>query len=373
MNGSIHPFTMPKWGLTMERGTLTAWHKNVGDRIEPGMEVCDVETEKIANGVESPVVGWLRRRVANAGDVLPVGALLGIIADQSATDEEIDEAVRQFQEAYVAHSAEEGAVTGTTPELIEVAGRRVRHLIQRGPGDAVILVHGFGSNLESWLLNHGALAAAGRTVAALDLPGHGESQKQVDSGSLEELAAAVLAYMDAIGVETAHLIGHSLGAAVCLEAARHAGSRVKSLTLVAPAGLVSPVNRDFIHGFIGALGRKDLKPVLQLLFADESLITRQFVEDSLKYKRLEGVTEALSRIASAVFDGGAAGAEWREVVDRVPTLVIWGGRDAVIPAPDPKEFDGTRIAYHLLPQYGHVAQFEAAAEVNRLIDEFVGR
>ena len=71
-------------------------------------------------------------------------------------------------------------------EFVVVGGRSLRHRITRGVGDAVVFVHGFGGSLETWQENFAALAAAGRTVAALDLPGHGESSADVGSGSLEE-------------------------------------------------------------------------------------------------------------------------------------------------------------------------------------------
>ena len=77
------------------------------------------------------------------------------------------------------------------PGFVAVGGRLLRHRITRGVGDAVVFVHGFGGSLESWQENFAALAATGRTVAALDLPGHGESSTDVGSGSLEELATAL--------------------------------------------------------------------------------------------------------------------------------------------------------------------------------------
>lgn len=366
MSTAIHAFTMPKWGLTMEKGTLTAWNKEVGDAIKAGEEICDVETEKIANGVESPVAGVLRRKVASLGDELPIGALLGIVADASVPEADIDAAVEKFLADYVPPAAGEGA-EADRPELIEVAGRRVRHLIHRGEGDAVVLVHGFGGNLENWLLNHAALCEGGHTVAALDLPGHGESAKDVQSGSLEELSSAVLAYMDEMKIGQAHLVGHSMGGAICLTVARRSPERVESLTLLAPAGLGQTADGNYIQGFASAASSKQLKPVLQMLFADPELVTRQLVNDTLKYKRLEGVEQALTTIAGAAIRESVGIEALSGIARRLPVSVIWGQQDAVIVAPESQAYRDAGIELHLMPGVGHMAMVEAADQVNKLI------
>jgi pyruvate dehydrogenase E2 component (dihydrolipoamide acetyltransferase) len=235
-----------------------------------------------------------------------------------------------------------------------------------------VLVHGFGSSLDSWALNLGALATRNRTVASLDLPAHGESSRQLDSGSLEELTSIVLAYMDAMGIASAHLVGHSMGAAICLLLADQAAPRVKSLTLLGPAGLGQTINRDFITGFIVAEDREQILPLLHLLFSNERFVTPEFLDDTLRYKRLEGVNEALAKIAGSRFRGTSSGGQLRDAVGRVPTLIIWGAQDAIMPPPDPAAFAGTNVQFHVLPGTGHMVQIEAAAEVNRLIDEFLG-
>jgi pyruvate dehydrogenase E2 component (dihydrolipoamide acetyltransferase) len=368
--GHIHALIVPKWGLTMERGKLTRWIKAVGDRVEKGMEVCDLETEKIANGVEAPASGILRRTVAVEGDVLGLGALLGIIAGESASEAEIDAAVARYQAEAAAAASDAPSAEGPQPEHIEVGGRRLRHLIQRGSGEAVVLVHGFGGNLENWLMNHGDLSAGGWTVAALDLPGHGESSKSLESGSLAELAQVVIDYLDAVGLGEVHLVGHSMGAAVCLETARRAAGRVKSLTLLAPAGLGQAVNREFLEAFASADSRKPLKAAMHLLFANEDLVTRQLVDDTLKYKRLEGVTEALTKLA-----GNALGEAVEAVpaeLGAVPTLVIWGDRDAIIAPPAVEALIRPGVSVKILEGYGHMVQVEAATEVNSLIRQFIG-
>ena len=61
---AIHSITVPKWGLSMEKGRLTAWHRQVGDRVSPGEEICDIETDKISGGLEVNVGGVLRRKLA---------------------------------------------------------------------------------------------------------------------------------------------------------------------------------------------------------------------------------------------------------------------------------------------------------------------
>jgi pyruvate dehydrogenase E2 component (dihydrolipoamide acetyltransferase) len=86
----IYEVTMPKWGLTMEEGTLAKWLVDVGTTVTPGMELAEVETDKIVNVLENIHSGVLRRVVAEEGDVLPVGALLGIIAEADIADAAID-------------------------------------------------------------------------------------------------------------------------------------------------------------------------------------------------------------------------------------------------------------------------------------------
>lgn len=81
---------VPKWGLSMEEGTLNSWLIEEGDSFRLHQEVCEIETSKIANVLEAPFAGVLRRKVAVAGQTLPVGGVLGVVADASVSDAEID-------------------------------------------------------------------------------------------------------------------------------------------------------------------------------------------------------------------------------------------------------------------------------------------
>src|SRR5262249_31673043 len=83
---AIEPILMPKLGLAMQEGMLAAWHVADGATIEKGQEIADIETSKIANVFESPVSGTLRRRLVNDGEVVPVGALLAVVADRAVSD-----------------------------------------------------------------------------------------------------------------------------------------------------------------------------------------------------------------------------------------------------------------------------------------------
>jgi pyruvate dehydrogenase E2 component (dihydrolipoamide acetyltransferase) len=333
---------MPKWGLSMTEGKLLDWLVEEGADVSAGDELCEVETEKITGAVEAAASGVLRRRVAAAGEVIPVGGMLGVIADAAVPDSEIDSFVAEFEATFVPETDEE---EGPQPEM---AGP-LRYLRQGERGEPVVLLHGFGGDLNNWLFAMPALAEE-HTVYALDLPGHGGSSKDVGDGG--GLADAVVAFLDSQELERPHFVGHSLGALVAAQVA--ARGRAASLTLVAPAGFGRPVSREYIDGFIAAESRRELKPLLQLLFADESLVTRSLVDDVLKYKRIDGVKEALTTIAGAAFVDAPE-------VD-VPVLTIWGAEDRIIaPGADAQIIAGA----------GHSPHIEAAGEVNRLIDRFL--
>ena len=105
----IRPITMPKWGLAMEEGILARWAVEEGAEIAAGQEIMDIETTKIANVFESPVAGVLRKKVVKEGETVPVGALLGVVAEPGVADAEVEKFVGAFLENFKPAEAGESA------------------------------------------------------------------------------------------------------------------------------------------------------------------------------------------------------------------------------------------------------------------------
>ena len=371
----LQAITMPKWGLAMEEGTVVAWLAEEGAAVEQGQEILEIETTKITNVFESPAAGTLIRRVVAEGDTLPVGALLGLVGPldgAGVAESEIEAFVADFQESFATAAAEEAAAA-PEPELVEAGGRQINLLrMGEGAGPPLVLVHGFGGDLNSWMFNQAVLAET-RTVIALDLPGHGRSSKDVGSGEMGVLVGAVLDLLDSLGLESVHLAGHSMGGALSVALALKRLERVESLTLIGPGGMGPEINMDYIGGFVTASRRKELKALLALLVGDPALISRDMVEEVLKYKRLDGVEAALGAIAGQLFAGGRQGTFEAEELAAVgaPVQVIWGLEDKILPARQADALPPT-FQVHRLEGIGHMPHMEAANEVNRLIADFVG-
>lgn len=365
----IQKVGMPKWGLSMTEGRLIDWLVEEGEEISAGTELVEVETEKIAGAVEAPADGVLRRRVADAGDVVPVGGLVAVIAPSEVADSEIDAFIEDFQASFV--PPEEAEDAGPSTQTVEIGGRRLRYLAvgDEDADDSIVFVHGFGGDLNNWLFNSDKLSA-GRVAYALDLPGHGGSDKSVSG--FADLVSALAGFLQSQGLDRPHLVGHSMGGAVALRVAAEDPDRVRSLTLVDSAGLGPEINADYVNGFVEAGSRRELKRVLQLLFADTSLVTRQLVDDVLKYKRIDGVDAALRALAGELFPDGKQAIDLRADLAELnlPVLVIWGEQDEVLPAAHAVGL-GETVTVRVLEGQGHSPHMEAANEVNRLITHHV--
>ncbi len=102
MSARIHAIAVPKWGIEMVEGTLNAWSRALGDQIGVGEEILELESDKIVNMLEAGGDGLLRRKLAEPGQTLQVGELLGIIAEESVGDSEIDKFIADWQAAEAA-------------------------------------------------------------------------------------------------------------------------------------------------------------------------------------------------------------------------------------------------------------------------------
>ena len=371
MSAAITAITMPKWGLTMTEGKVVQWLKPEGASFAQGDEILEIETSKITNVVEAEAEGTLRRIVASEGATLPIGALLAVLAPEDTPAAEIDQFVAGFVVVERLDDATDAEDT-VAPRELEVAGKRLRYL-ELGSGDEVpvLLLHGFGADLNSWMFTQPALSDGRRTIA-LDLPGHGGSTKDVGSGDAAALVDVVDGAVTELGIELVHLVGHSLGGAVAALVAARRPKRIASLTLIAPSGLGPEINAAFIDGFVRMARRRDAVEVLSLLVHDPALVSRTMVEDVLRYKRIDGVTAALETIARAWFAGGRQSRDVRAEITAltVPVQIIWGRNDNIIPVAQAEAL-ASRLPVHILDAAGHLPHMEKAGELNRLIKRFI--
>ena len=367
---TIKAITVPKWGLSMDEGELIEWHIAPGDEVTVGQEIAEIETSKIAGPVEAAVAGKLRRIIAEEGEVLPVGALMAVLAEDSDTDADIEAFIAEFE------------VQDVSDDMGEDAGAAdIRHITlgdmdisyqdfspaDLSPGSVpVVLIHGFGGDSNNWLFNQGKIGETHRVIA-LDLPGHGLSTKKITDGSIAGLSAMVAEFLAALDIEQAHLVGHSMGAAVAVQCALAGNIQVASLSLICPALVGRSVNPDYISGFQQAQTRKQLKPVLAMLFSNAQLVTRELVDDVLKYKRLDGVGDALRVIADKGL--GAGELPLAEQTLMMPVSIIWGDNDTIISGTESHHIKAENCREYVIENAGHMPHMENAGAVNKILTD----
>ena len=272
----------------------------------------------------------------------------------------------------------------STDRFMEVMGVRVRYRIE-GSGLPVILIHGIGAFLEVFNWTVPAMRERFTTIA-FDYPGFGQSDPLEAAFSPEGAASVTLAFMDAIGVQRAALIGSSLGGAIATVTAGVNPQRVTALVLAAPGGFgeglnllmrlqTVPVLGDGLVALAGRYPRLALRDV----FADQRRIPESLVEYSRRYAaRPIAVQTYKKALRASVTVRGVrpeSVAQIRAAAARIttPTLIVWGDRDRIIP-PDQADIAGRTIPgarVQIMKGIGHLPLVEGADAFNAAVIAFL--
>ena len=124
----IKTLEIPKWGLSMEEGTIAQWLIEEGMQFSKGQEICEIETTKIVNVLEAPFDGLLRKIIAKDGDTLVVGGVIAICADAQVSDTEVEAFAQSLGGT---PAVTENKAVAAVPEKVAVA--QVETKVQAAP------------------------------------------------------------------------------------------------------------------------------------------------------------------------------------------------------------------------------------------------
>lgn len=258
----------------------------------------------------------------------------------------------------------------------------------RDTGDRppLVLIHGFGASTFSYRHNIIPLAED-FAVYAFDLKGFGASEKPLWGYSLDQLRDHAFAFLDAVGLHRAVLVGTSMGGEIALRMALAQPERVQALVLIDSAGFLRRIDTPIegrilsatplVGGFLTLpiplqmrTTRRVMARYLRKIFYDPAHVTPEVVDGYLAPLATLGGTNGLLARMRARDWGGAA--------DRIPeitapTLVVWGQDDALIPVAHAESFRKAlpHARVIVLPRCGHNPQAEYPHIVNRAIADFL--
>jgi 4,5:9,10-diseco-3-hydroxy-5,9,17-trioxoandrosta-1(10),2-diene-4-oate hydrolase len=265
-------------------------------------------------------------------------------------------------------------------EVATVGGLRIRY-VEAGQGRALLCLHGSGpgaSGLSNFRHTLKGLSHRFRVIAP-DLPGFGFSDRpSITERRVKYYADFVLAFMDALGIEGASLIGNSMGGGIACKVAIERPERVEALVLMGPSALgyeaaLTPTPTEGIRAlrsfYDEPITKERFAKFMRLFVFDPSKLDEEVVEERYRvasdpsfiefYRRLppsEELTQELHLI-------------------RAPTLIIWGLEDRFVPIEHCllllKKIKGAEA--HIFSRCGHWAMIEVAEEFNRVVEEFLLR
>ena len=248
------------------------------------------------------------------------------------------------------------------------------HFAEQGDpgGEALIFVHGWPDSWFSWSRVF-ALLPAGYRAFALDQRGFGDSERPASGYTIDQLATDVVAFMDAIGVSRATLIGHSMGTFVARRVAEKDPERVTGLVLIGSAVTAANAVTREVQSLLAPLA----DPLPEAFVREFQLST---IHLPLPEPFFEGIVaaslQAPAWVWQQMFDGLLAYDD-ADDLDRiaVPTRILWGDHDALFADDEQQRRLAAAIPdarLTILPETGHSPNWERPELVTAALEAMIG-
>jgi 2-hydroxy-6-oxonona-2,4-dienedioate hydrolase len=275
---------------------------------------------------------------------------------------------------------------GAQVRYYDAGGFRTR-CIEAGSGEPIVLLHGISGHAETWVRNVTTLART-HHVYALDMLGHGFTDKPLIDYTVPALAEHVLAFLDAVDAPRAVLVGQSLGGWVAGWLAAHHADRVSAFVSVTGAGLQVDAGGAALTRQVGSQVREATKKAfaqpsreavrtrLEWLVHDKAVVTDELVEARYRIFTQPDFLAVANRLLDGLTEGESH-ALGPEALTRIscPTLVLWTRHNPTMQWPvgeaASKLIPGA--SFHLMEDVAHWPQFEDPEEFHRVVGEFLGR
>lgn len=240
-----------------------------------------------------------------------------------------------------------------------------------GTGTPLFMIHGFAADSSGWMALERALPRD-LPLIRVDLPGHGRSARRAirDFG---ELLRSIVQVFDAHVEGPAHVLGHSLGGALALGLTDIRPRQVRTLNLIAPAGLGPEIDGAALMGIARAAQVESLAPWLKRLTARPDGISHDYARAAMLARNDQALRDAQVDLAQVLFPDGVQGFDLTAALERLsaPTAMIWGREDHILPWKHALTAPG-EVALHLLRGVGHMPHMEDPETVAALIRRNIG-
>ena len=304
-------------------------------------------------------------------------------AEAEAPAEEAEDAAP----AEGARQAEEAPMEEPLPETKPAKKRAPRqegpeeltiHYLEAGVGEPLLLIHGIGQSLYTWHAVFSELSESYRVIA-IDLPGHGYSSRpERYAYSMDETAEAIYRFLQAKGIQSAHMIGFSTGAIYMMRLITLHEDCVANCIAIAPGGISKHMPKLY-HRMKGALGavftrnlysKGDVRNILRDCYADESILTEHDVNEYYNPVS-DGLTREAMTYAATNFDLKGTVEDLRYSDHEI--LCVWGREDRLHPASGSVYFQDVlqNGRYYMVKDAGHLVQEEAPERIVDVVLSYI--